>query len=106
MFYRGPGCIGRARVLGAGPGVGGGPGGTGVGADLGLWVLVGWGLCCGGVRHARVGCVLTGGLGGRNVSIRTPKVRKAAELPGLTWDQILAVSVQGSCFRSVCFGLG
>ena len=41
-------------------------------------------------RHARVGGVLTGGLGGRNVSIRTPKVRKAVVLPGLMWDHLLA----------------
>ena len=68
------------------------------------------GFGCGGAdtvtRHARVGGVLTGGCGGRNVSIRTPKVRKAAVLSGLTWDHLLVKSTCCSCFKSVCVGLG
>ena len=49
-----------------------------------------------GGRHARVGGVLTGGGRDRNVSIRTPKVRKAAVLFGLTWDHFLATTTR--CF--------
>ena len=47
-------------------------------------------------RHARVGGVLTGGRRDRNVSIRTPKVRKAAVLSGLTWDHLLVKTTRSS----------
>ena len=56
------------------------------------------------MRHARVGGVLTGGLGDRNVSIRTPKVRKAAVLFGLTWDHLLAKTTRCSCRIFWCVG--